>query len=85
MKKKSARPIRSRHGKGVNSARDPSPYPPGWNRKRAQGVIDYYDHQSDDEAIAEAEAAYNNITMTMMPIPVELVPKVQRLIAKRAG
>jgi hypothetical protein len=79
MRKKSPRPIRSRPGK------DPSPYPKGWNRKRVQAVIDYYDHQSDEEAIAEAEAAYNNITIAMMPVPVELVPKVQKLIARRAG
>ena len=79
MKKKTVRPIRSRPGK------DSSPYPKGWNRKRVQAVINYYDHQSDDEAIAEAEAAYNNITIAMMPVPVDLVPKVQKLIARRAG
>jgi hypothetical protein len=79
MKKRSARSIPARPGK------DPSPYPKGWNRKRVQALIDYYDKQSDDEAVAEAEAAYKKITTTMMPIPVELVPKVQKLIAKRAG
>jgi len=79
MKKTLRRPARSR------PAKDPSPYPKGWSRKRVQAVIDHFDHQSDDEAIAEAEAAYNNITTTMMPIPVKLVPKVQKLINKRAG
>jgi len=65
--------------------RDPSPYPKGWNRQRVQAVIDYYENQTDDEAIAEAEAQYNAIDSTMMQIPRALVPAVQRLLAKRAG
>ncbi len=64
---------------------DAGAYPKGWDRKRAQALADYYDHQSDEEAIAEAEAAYRSTTMTMMAIPVELVAKVQKLLAKRAG
>jgi hypothetical protein len=64
---------------------DPSPYPKGWNRKRAEALIDYYENQTDDEAIAEAEAAYNAVTTTMMQVPVDLVGQVQKLIAKRAS
>jgi len=64
---------------------DSSPYPPGWNRSRADALIDYYEHQTDDEAIAEAEAAYNAVKTTMMQVPVELVPRIQKLIAKRAS
>jgi len=79
MKKRASRAAPPR------SAKDPSPYPKGWNRQRTQALIDYYDHQSDDDAVAEAEAAYQNNTTTMMAVPVELVPKVQKLIAKRAG
>ena len=32
-------------------------YPPGWNEKRVQDVINYYDQQTGDEVVAEAEAA----------------------------
>lgn len=64
---------------------DQSPYPKGWNRKRVEAVIEYYENQTDDEAIAEAEAAYSAVTTTMMQIPIELVPRVQKLIAKRAS
>jgi hypothetical protein len=64
--------------------RDPSPYPKGWNRKRVQALLDYYENQTDDQAIAEAEAAYNAVNSTMMEIPLALVPKVQRLLS-RAG
>ena len=64
---------------------DPNVYPKGWDRQRVESVIDYYDKQTDDEAIVEAEAAYDSKTTTMMQVPNELVPKVQKLIAKRAG
>ena len=66
--------------------KDPSPYPKGWDRKRADALIDYYENQSDADAIAEAEAAYQSTETTMMQVPVELVPKVEKLIAaKRAS
>jgi len=58
--------------------RIPVHIPKGWNRQRTQALIDYYDHQSDDDAVAEAEAAYQNNTTTMMAVPVELVPKVSK-------
>ena len=67
------------------SSADPSPYPKGWDRKRAQALINHFENQTDDEAIAEAEAAYAAVETTMMQVPIELVPKVQQLIAKRAG
>jgi hypothetical protein len=64
--------------------KDPNRYPKGWNRQRVQAVIDHYENQTDDEAIAEAEAAYREPKTTMMQIPNELVPKVQKLIAKHS-
>ena len=67
------------------SSTDPSLYPKGSDRKRAEALIDHYENQTDDEAIAEAEAAYAAVKTTMMRVPIELVPKVQQLIAKRAG
>ena len=64
--------------------RDPSPYPKGWNRKRIQALIDFYEHQTDAQAIAEAEAAYKSVESTMIQVPLPLVPTVQRLLS-RAG
>ncbi len=77
--------VRTRNATIGKPDRDQSPYPKGWDRKRVEAIIDYYDNQTDDEAIAEAAAAYNSVTTTLMQIPVELVPKVQKLIAKSAG
>jgi hypothetical protein len=68
-----------------SSKKDPNRYPKGLDRKKVQAIIDHYENQTDDEAVAEDEAAYKDITMTMMAIPIALVPQVQKLIAKRAG
>ncbi len=58
-------------------------FPPGWDEERVRLVLEHYDAQSDDEAVAEDEAAYESITHTAMEIPVDLVPEVRELLAKR--
>ncbi len=65
--------------------KDPNRYPKGWNRQKVEGVIAHYESQTNEEAIAEDEAAYTDPSFTMMQVPNELVPRVQKLIAKRAG
>ena len=54
--------------------------PKGMTHKKIKSLIDYYDKQSDTEAIAEAEAAYKNDAM--VSIPKLLLPKVHKLIAE---
>lgn len=58
-------------------------YPEGWDEDRIRRVIEHYENQSEEEAIAEDEVAYEATTETMMAVPVELVPLVRELIAKR--
>lgn len=65
--------------------KDPNQYPKGWNRRKVEAVISYYENQSDEEAIAEAEAAYRKRSSTLVEIPVRLLPEVRRLLARRAG
>ena len=61
-------------------------FPKGWNEERVRRVLEHYEMQSDEEAVAEDEAAYESTTHTAMEIPVELVPQVRELLAKkRAG
>lgn len=60
-------------------------YPPGWNAERVKKVIAHYESQTEEEALAEDEAAYEDAATTMMKVPKELVPKVRELIAKKAG
>lgn len=57
-------------------------FPPGWDEARVQRVIAHYENQTEDEAVAEDEAAFSQPNETLMPVPTELVPKVQRLIAR---
>ncbi|PYV09331.1 MAG: hypothetical protein DMG07_23480 [Acidobacteria bacterium] len=58
-------------------------FPPGWDEDRVRRVLDHYETQSDEEALAEDEAAFESTTHTVMEVPVELVPAVRELIAKR--
>ncbi len=58
-------------------------FPPGWDKERVRQVLEHYEVQSDEEAVAEDEAAYEATTQTVMGVPVELVPAVRELIAKR--
>lgn len=58
-------------------------FPEGWNEERVRKLLEHYEAQSDEEAVAEDEAAYDSITHTAMEVPVDLVPKVRELIAKR--
>jgi hypothetical protein len=58
-------------------------YPAAWDEKRVRRVLKHYEAQSDEEAVAEDQAAYEATTHTAMEVPVELVPTVRELIAKR--
>ncbi len=58
-------------------------YPAGWDEARVNRVLAHYEQQSDDEAVVEDEAAYESTTHTAMDVPVELVPAVRELLAKR--
>ncbi len=57
-------------------------FPPGWNEKRVKDVLAHYESQTEEEALAEDEAAFEVAGQTVMEIPTELVPKVRELIAK---
>jgi len=64
-------------------SKDSNKYPKGWSRKRVESVIAHYDSQSEADAIAEADAAFENSRMTLLRVPNELVPEVEELIARR--
>ena len=59
-----------------------SKFPPGWDENRVREVLEHYEQQSEDEALAEDEAAFEDLNQTIMEIPTELVPEVRELIAK---
>ena len=58
-------------------------FPPGWDEARVRRVLEHYESQTDDEAVAEDEAAFEAPAETTMQVPVDLVPAVRKLIARR--
>jgi hypothetical protein len=60
-----------------------TPFPAGWDEARVRRVLEHYESQSDEEAVAEDEAAFESTTHTAMEVPVELLPEIRELLAKR--
>ncbi len=60
-----------------------SKFPAGWDKKRVKRVLEHYESQPEDEAVAEDEAAYEDTNQTFIEIPNELIPVVRELIAKK--
>ena len=59
-----------------------SQFPEGWDEERVRRVLTHYEEQTEDEAVAEDEAAYEDRTQSIVEVPVELVPAVRELIAR---
>ena len=60
----------------------PNKFPTGWDEDRVKRLLETYDHQTEEEAIAEDEAAFADETEVVMGVPRDLVPLVRELIAK---
>jgi hypothetical protein len=59
-----------------------SKFPPGWDEERVRRVLDLYERQTEEEAVAEDEAAFEDSTQAVVEVPRELVPAIRELIAK---
>ena len=57
-------------------------FPPGWDEARVRLVLEHYEQQSEEQAVAEDEAAAESESDTLMAVPKPLVPAVRELIAK---
>ena len=55
--------------------------PAGWDEDKIEQVIDHYETQSEDEAVAEDETILAP-KETLMQVSIELVGAVRALIAK---
>lgn len=62
--------------------RKQSDFPTGWDEARVQRVLEHYENQTDEGAVAEDEASLDDPTETLMEVPVDLVPAVRQLIAE---
>ena len=56
-------------------------FPPGWDEKRVKALIEHYDSQTDDEEVAEDEAAQHDSGQTFISVPNELLPAIRELLA----
>jgi hypothetical protein len=57
-------------------------FPPGWDEARVRKVLAHYENQSEAEAVAEDEAAYEAEGQTVMIVPTDLVPAIRELISR---
>ena len=57
-------------------------YPPGWDEERVKQVLAHYEQQSEEGAVAEDEAAFEQNSEVVMEVPYDLVPTIRELIAK---
>lgn len=60
-----------------------SKFPPGWDETRVQHVLAHYEAQTEEQTVAEDEAAFEDPNQTFIEIPNELLPTVRELIARR--
>jgi len=60
-------------------------YPKGWNARRVRRVLEHYERQSDEEAMAEDDAAWCQPGQTVMSVPSELVSDIRDLIEARTA
>ena len=60
-------------------------FPAGWDEERVRRVLARYEHQTDEEAVAEDEAAYEDSAQSMVEVPNDLLPAVRQLLAKRSA
>lgn len=61
-------------------------FPAGWDEARVRRVLEHYEGQAENEAVAEDEAAFQLRGQTVMVVPKGLVPQITRLIeGRRSG
>jgi hypothetical protein len=57
-------------------------YPTGWNEERVRKLLQHYETQTEEEAVAEDEAAFRRRDQAVMIVPKHLVPTITRMIAR---
>ncbi len=60
-----------------------SQFPPGWDEQRVRKVLNHYEMQSNDEAVAEDETAFEDDGSTFIAVPNDMLETIREMIAKR--
>ena len=56
-------------------------FPEGWDETRIRRILDHYESQTEDEAMAEDQQAWEDKAGTFIEIPNDLLPAVRQLLA----
>ena len=57
--------------------------PKGWTEEKIRKLAEYHDNLTEDEQVAEIEAALNDKDQTLMMVPTEVVPEIIKLLNKK--
>ncbi|MFZ5822351.1 MAG: hypothetical protein ACOYYJ_20875 [Chloroflexota bacterium] len=57
-------------------------FPMGWDEARVKQILAHYEAQSEDEAVAEDEKAFESKAHTTIEVPIELMPVIREIIAQ---
>ena len=60
-------------------------FPKGWDEARVRAVLEHYEKQTEDEAVAEDEAAFRKRGQTVMVVPTPLVSAITKLITREGA
>lgn len=60
-------------------------YPEGWDEARVKRILNHYEKQDENEAIAEDESAWEDESQIFVEVPKELVNQVRELILRKAS
>ncbi|MEX0642604.1 MAG: hypothetical protein WD468_07875 [Pirellulales bacterium] len=61
-------------------------FPPGWNEDRVKRLIAHYEALTEEEQVAEDEAAVTDQKgQTVITVPETLLPAIRQLLADSAG
>ncbi|MEW6679402.1 MAG: hypothetical protein AB1297_00040 [bacterium] len=58
-------------------------YPEGWDEERVCRVLAHYEQQTEEEAVAEDESAFEQEGQTFVEVPNELLPRIRELLVQK--
>lgn len=67
----------------MKKRKDPNVYPPGLNAKKVAEIIAYYDARQEVDLLEDADHELVDEPTAWVEVPIELVPQVRKLIARR--
>ena len=59
-------------------------FPKGWDENRTRNVLAHYENQTEEQAVAEDDLAWEDSPKTFIEVPNKLLPAIRELLAKTA-